>query len=133
MKRQLHKGANEGLALAVPTSDDPHSVKGPLEVVDPTREDPELVLQNVVVMRPPDADGAGDVGGGDPLAVGGVTRHRDRVGMLTVYGDLERVLEVADDYGSTGAVQNVVGFGVAGDEDAATALGGGCARVGLQE
>jgi len=73
-------------------------------------------------MSPPYADGAGDVGGGDPLAVGGVTRHRDGVGMFAVNGDLERVLEVADDDGSPGTVENVVGFGVAGDEDAAAAL-----------
>jgi len=73
-------------------------------------------------MSPPNADGAGDIGGGDPLTVGRVTRHCDGVGMLAVDGDLERVLEVADDDGSPGTVEDVVGFGVAGDEDAAAAL-----------
>lgn len=84
-------------------------------------------------MGPPDSDGAGDVGGGDPLAVGGVARHRDGVGMLAVHPHLQRVVEVADYDRSARAVENVVRFGIAGDEDAATALRGGCARVGLRE
>lgn len=82
-------------------------------------------------MGPPDADGAGHVSGGDPLAVGRVAGHRDRIGVVAVDGNLKRVVEVADDDGSGGAVKNVVGFRVAGDEDAAATFGGGYTSVGL--
>lgn len=82
-------------------------------------------------MGPPDADGARHVSRCDPLTVGGVTGHRDRIGVLAVDGNLKGVVEVADDDGSGGAVKDVVGFGVAGDEDAAATFGGGYTSVGL--
>lgn len=66
-------------------------------------------------MGPPYADGAGHVGGGDPLAVWGVSSDGDGVGVFAVDGDAEWVVEVADYDGSCGAVEDVVGFGVAGD------------------
>lgn len=131
--RDIHKSANKRLALAIPTGNDPQPVGGPLEIIDPTREDPKLILEDVIVVCSPDADGAGDVGGGDPLAVGGVACDGDGVCVLAVDGDGEGVVEVADDDGSGGAVEEVVGFGVAGDEDAAAAFRGGNARVGLRE
>lgn len=112
---EIHESANEGFALAIPRGNDPHPIGGPLEVIDPTREDTELVLEDEVVVGSPNADGAGDIGGGDPLAVGGVAGDGDGVGVFAVDGDLERVVEVADDDGAGGAVEDVVGFGVAGD------------------
>lgn len=66
-------------------------VGGPLEIVDPTGEDLELLLQNEFVAGPPDPDGPGHVGGGDPLAVGGVAGHGGGVGVLGVDRDVKRV------------------------------------------
>jgi len=68
---------------------------------------------------PPYADGAGHVSIGDPLAVGGVARHRDWVGVLAVHPHLQWVVEVAYNDRSASAVENVVRFGVAGDENVA--------------
>ncbi|KAL6209148.1 hypothetical protein ACLB2K_020091 [Fragaria x ananassa] len=61
-------------------------------------------------------DCAKDVGGGDPLAVGGESGDGGRVGVLDVDGDNERVVEVHDDNGSAVGVE-AIGFGVAGDQD----------------
>lgn len=84
-------------------------------------------------MSPPDPDGAGDVSGSDPLGVGRVPGHSGLIRVLAVDGDLERAVEVADDDGAAVAVEDRVGFGVAGDEDAAAALRRRHARVGLRE
>lgn len=108
-------------------------VGGPLEIVDPTGEDLELLLQNEFVAGPPDPDGPGHVGGGDPLAVGGVAGHGGGVGVLGVDRDVKRVVEVDHNYGSAIRVQNGVGFGVAGDQDSPAALGGWDGRVGFCE
>ncbi|KAJ1381271.1 WD40 repeat-like protein [Sesbania bispinosa] len=77
------------------------------------------------------ADGVGDVSRGDPLAVGGVAGDGDGVGMLAVDEDLEGIVEDADEDESGGAVENVVGFGIARDEDVAATLSGGNTGVGL--
>lgn len=89
----------------------------------------------MVVVGAPDADGAGGVGGGDPLAVGGEAGDGGGVGVLGVDGDVERVVEVEDDDGSAVGVEDGVGPGlrVAGDEDPAAALRRGHARVGLRQ
>lgn len=57
-------------------------------------------------MGPPDPDGAGDVGGGDPLAVGGEAGDGGRVGVLAVDLDLEGAVEVANHDGSAVAVED---------------------------
>lgn len=66
-------------------------------------------------MGAPDPDGARDVGGGDPLAVGGEARDGGLVRVLTVDGDVEGAVQVADDDGSAIAIQNRVRLWVAGD------------------
>lgn len=51
-------------------------------------------------MGPPDPDGAGDIGRGDPLAVGGEPGDGGWVSVLGVDGDVERLVEVEDDHRS---------------------------------
>lgn len=87
------------------------------------------------VVGAPNSDGAGDVRGGDPLAVGGEAGDGGGVGVLGVDGDVEGVVEVEDDDGSAVGVEDGVGpgLGVAGDEDPAAALRRGHASVGLRE
>lgn len=68
-----------------------------------------------VVVGPPDPDGPRHVSGGDPLAVGGVTGDGGLVGVLAVDADVEGAIEVADYDGAAVAVEDGVGFGVAGD------------------
>lgn len=68
-------------------------------------------------MSPPDPDGAGDVGGGDPLAVGGEPGDGGGVSVLGVDGDVEGLVEVEDDHRSAIGVEDSVGFGAAGDQN----------------
>lgn len=53
--------------------------------------------------------------------------------MIAVDGDVERVLEAHDDDGSGVGEDYGVGFGVAGYENAAATLGGGHARIRLNQ
>lgn len=57
-------------------------------------------------MGAPDPDGAGDVGGGDPLAVRGVPGDGGLVSVLGVDSDLEGAVKVADDDGSAIAIED---------------------------
>lgn len=93
-----------------------------MKVVDPTREDAELLLQNEVVAGSPDPDGAGHVSRGDPLAVGGKSGDGGRVGMVPIDGDLKRVLKVHNNDGSAVGVEHPVGLGVAGDQNPTATL-----------
>lgn len=52
--------------------------------------------------------------------------------MVTVDGDLKRVLEIHDDNGSAIGVEDGVGLGVAGDENTSATLGEGSAGVSLR-
>ena len=72
-----------------------------MEIVDPTREDLEFLLQNELVAGPPDPDSTGHVGGGDPLGVGGVACHGGWVSVFGVHRHVEWVIEVEHDDGST--------------------------------
>lgn len=82
-------------------------------------------------MDAPDPDGAGDVGGGDPLAVGGEAGDGGVVGVLAVDGGLERSIQVADDDGSAVTVEDRVGFRIARYQNPSAPFCGGNARVGL--
>lgn len=86
-------------------------------------------------MGAPDADGAGGVGGGDPLAVGGEAGDGGGVGVVGVDGGVEGVVEAEDDDGPAVGVEDGAGpgLGVAGDEDPAAALRRGHARVRLRQ
>lgn len=68
-------------------------------------------------MGPPDPDGAGDIGRCDPLAVGRESGDGGRVSVLGVDGDIERIVEVHENDGSAIGVEELVGFGVAGDQN----------------
>lgn len=83
-------------------------------------------------MAPPDPHSAGDISGGDPLTIGGESRNSSLVSVLPIDGSLERGAETADDDGAAVAVDDGVGFGIAGDEDPSAPLSGGDAGVGLQ-
>lgn len=104
-----------------------------MKIIDPTRKNLELLLQDEVVVSPPDPDGSGDIGGSDPLAVRGEPSECGRVSVLGVDGDLERVIEVEEDDGSAICVQNCVGFRIAGDENSSATLRRRHASVGLGE
>lgn len=133
-KFNSHESANQRLALAVAGGHDPHPVGRPLEIIYPARENPKLLLEHVVVVvGPPDPDGPGHVGGGDPLAVGRVAGDGGLVSVLAVDVDVEGAVEVADDDGAAVAVEDGVGLGVAGDQDPAAALRRRHAGVGLGE
>lgn len=84
-------------------------------------------------MGPPDPDGAGDIRGGDPLAVGGEPGDGGGVSVLGVDRHLQGVVEAEDDDGSAIGVHNPVGLGVAGDQNPPPALRRRHARVGLGE
>nr|GMC80189.1 dof zinc finger protein DOF3.6-like isoform X2 [Ipomoea batatas] len=85
-----------GLALAITGSDNAHPIGGPLEIIDPTGEHPELLLEYKIIVGAPDPDGAGDVGGGDPLAVRGVPGDGGLVSVLGVDSDLEGAVKSSE-------------------------------------
>lgn len=66
-------------------------------------------------MRPPYPDRPGHVSRRDPLPVGGESSHSGLVGVFCVDLDVEWTVEVADDDGAAVAVEEGVGFRVAGD------------------
>lgn len=127
----LHESADEGLPLAVPGHDDAEAIGGPAEVVDAAGEGAELGLEGAVAVAPPDADAAGGVGGGDPLAVGGEAGDGGRVGVVRVGPAVERRVEAADDDAAARAVGDRLRLGVPREEDPAAALRRRRARVRL--
>lgn len=133
LKYNSHKSANERLALAIARCHDPHPVPWPLKIIDPTRQNPKLLLQHMIIMRPPNPDRPWHVSWCDPLSVGGETRHGSLIRVLSIDGDLERLVKVADDDRSTVGIENGVGFRIAGDENASAALRGRNAGVGFGE
>lgn len=84
-------------------------------------------------MRPPEADNAGYIAGGDPLTVGRVSCDGSRISVLAIDLDIERPIEVADENRTSIAIENGVGFSVAGDENSAAAFRGRSGSVGLRE
>jgi len=128
-----HECADEGLALAVPGDDDAEAIGGPAEVVDASREGAELGLERAVPVAAPDADAAGGVGGGDPLAVGGEAGDGGGVGVVLVGPGVEGRVEAADDDAAAGAVGDRVRLRVPGQEDPTAALRRRRARVRLHQ
>nr|GME05060.1 dof zinc finger protein DOF3.6-like [Ipomoea batatas] len=94
--KQRLMSEKEGLALAITGSDNAHPIGGPLEIIDPTGEHPELLLEYKIIVGAPDPDGAGDVGGGDPLAVRGVPGDGGLVSVLGVDSDLEGAVKSSE-------------------------------------
>lgn len=121
-KGNSHKSTNERLPFAITAGDDPHPIRRPLQIIDPTRQNLELFLQNVVVVGPPDPNRAGHVSRGDPLPVRREPCHRGRIRMLTVNGDVEWIVQVENNDGSPICVKNLVGFWVARDQDSTAPL-----------
>lgn len=102
-----------------------------MEVVDAAGEDAELVLEDVVGAAAPDANGAGGVARGHPLAVGGESGDGGGVRVFGVDGDVKGAVEVPDNHGPAVAVGDGVRFRVAGNQDATAALRRWHAGVGL--
>ncbi|MCI17592.1 hypothetical protein A2U01_0038741, partial [Trifolium medium] len=67
---------------------DPLAISGPLKIIDPTRENTKFVLENIIIVSSPNADGAGDIGRCNPFAVRGVTGDGDGIRMFAVNGNL---------------------------------------------
>lgn len=117
-----HEGAYKRFALSITGGNNTHSIGGPLEIIDAAGEHPELVLENEFVAGAPDADDAGAVARGDPLAVGRVAGDGDIVGVLGVNGNLEGAIKVPDNDGSAVAVKDGIWFRIAGDQDSPAPL-----------
>lgn len=127
------EGSNKRFALSIAGSDNPKAIGGPLEIIDPTSKDPELVLQHEPVVRSPDSNRTRDISGSDPLAVGRVARDGNSIAMFAVNLDVLGSTEAPNQDGAAIAVENGVGFGVAGDQNAPASFGGGNARKSLDE
>lgn len=132
-KENSREGTDKRFPFSIAGSDDPKPVGGPLEIIDPTSKDPELVLKHETIVRSPDSNRTRDISGSDPLAVGRVASHGSSISMFSVYLDVFGSLEAPDQDGAAIAVENGVGFGVAGDQNAPASFCGGNARKCLDQ
>uniref|UniRef100_A0A2P2J6L4 66 kDa stress protein-like n=1 Tax=Rhizophora mucronata TaxID=61149 RepID=A0A2P2J6L4_RHIMU len=128
-----HESTNKRFALAVTGGDNPQTIGRPLEIVDPASQDLEFLLEDVIVVGPPDPDSAGDVGRGDPLAVMREAGDGGLVAVFAVDGNVKRVVEVEDENRAMASVEDGVGLGVAGDQDPPATLRQGHARIGFRQ
>lgn len=133
MEENSREGSNKRFALSIAGSNNSKPIERPLEIIDPTSEDSEFVLEHEVVVRSPNANGTRDISGSDPLAVGRVASNGDSIAMFTVNMDVLGLAEAPDEDRAAVAVENGVGFGVAGDQNATASFGGRNTRKGLEE
>ena len=118
----LHESTNKGLALAITGSNNAKHIGRPLQIVNTTRKDLELVLENEIIAGAPDPYHPRSISGGDPLTIWGVAGNCDWVSVLTVDLHFLGVVQAADDHRAAIAVEDRVRFGIAGDQDSAAPL-----------
>jgi hypothetical protein len=127
------EGSNKRFAFSIAGSNNSKSIERPLEIIDTTSKDSELVLQHEAVVRSPNANSTRDISGSDPFAVGRVASNGNSIAMFAVNLDVLELAEAPDEDRAAVAVENGVGFGIAGDQNAAASFGGGNTRKGLEE
>lgn len=128
-----HESANKRFSFAITAGNNAHTVGRPLQIIDPTRNNFKFVFKHELIVGTPDPDRPRHVSRRDPLSIGGVTGHGDRVPVLPVNLHVERPVQVTDQNGTAIAVENGIRFRVPRDENSSSTLGGWRAGVGLCE